>query len=624
MRLLCYSVILLSLGWTSAVNAALDEHPLRADLIAIDTRVHIDPLGVRLELMEVGPQIPAADDLTRMWFLLRRAQVHNALFMYDEFDRDIASARALQEAEAPVSLLLTLDVYQGISEVRRGELQRGIETLGTAAGLAQQADEKRVYVFAVQELAYTLGLLEQYHRSLQDLNLAYASALELNHPDLIAMVNDAYGAVYSYMADYPRAIEYYELALAEFDRLDYQEQLSSVIQGLATTYRYAGQWQEAEKYFLMYLKHTEYAPGEHSMFYGSYGLAMTYALQGDCKRAQEQTGMALALKGPEDYKAELYKRQAICEARANNLSAADVALARATEILAAIPELDGTTWVLELEKIASLIEFQRGNSAQAYSLLSNYHDDYIKQMEQSSSNRMNLLRADLESEQKDLEISLLEQQAQLNQLQIEAHLQASQAQRYLTGLLIAISIAIFGGMVFQRRSNRRILALSHRDSLSGLYNRRYTFEYLEKVIPGISVNDGGMSILLLDIDNFKDVNDSFGHPTGDRVIKRIAAIGEQSLRNRDIMGRIGGEEFLCVLPRATAEQSYQVAQRLLDAISQEDFVAADGTHFSTSISIGIANYHTSIEHAEEFYARADQALYRSKAEGKGCITNFDG
>jgi diguanylate cyclase (GGDEF)-like protein len=287
-----------------------------------------------------------------------------------------------------------------------------------------------------------------------------------------------------------------------------------------------------------------------------------------------------------------------------------------------MPELAGTSWVLELDKVASVIELKRGNFPQAYQLLERYYEDYIDQLEASSSHSMNMLRADLEADRKDLQIELLERQAEINNLQVAAQLQANRTQRYVISLSVMISITVLAGLLIQRRNNRRILALSHRDGLSGLYNRSYTFDYLDEVIPNISVTDGGLSIILLDIDNFKDINDSYGHPVGDEVIRKIASIGERSLRNRDIMGRIGGEEFLCVLPRATAEQSMQVANRLLKAIAEERFITPEGERFSTSISIGIADFEPGVENADQLYARADQALYRSKADGKGRITVY--
>lgn len=622
MRLFKFSLILLSLCCSGRALAALDADNLRAGLEAMEVRVHSEPLAVREELTAAESLLAQTDDYTRLWFYLRRAQVHNALFMYAEFERDIASARSIKTLGAPPSLLIFIDVYAGLIEVRKGKLRRGIEIFENAAQRASEKKASRVYVFAVQELAYTRGLLEHYDESLQDLHRAYAVALELEQADMIAMVNDAYGAVYAYMADYPRAIDYYILALSEFNRLGYKEQAASVIQGLASTYRYSGQWQLAEKFFYKYLEFTNYAPGDRQLFYGNYGLAMTYAELTDCQRALPQIQIALEYQGPADYKAELYKQLARCEALRGNFDDADVALQQAADILNAIPELAGTTWVLELEKIESDIEYRRGNTDRAFVLLDSYYDAYIQQTEKRSSDRMNMLRADLENDRKDLEIALLEQRAQVNQLQVEAQLEENQTQRYVIGLSLAISAGILGGLLVQRRNNRRILSLSHRDGLSGLYNRRYTFEYMARVIPHITVDDGGMSIILLDIDNFKAINDSYGHPVGDAVIKRVAAIGAQSLRNRDIMGRIGGEEFLCVLPRTTAEQGMQVAQRLLKAISDEKFTAADGTSFATSISIGIANHEPSIDSAEQLYGRADEALYQSKAAGKGRITAY--
>jgi diguanylate cyclase (GGDEF)-like protein len=235
---------------------------------------------------------------------------------------------------------------------------------------------------------------------------------------------------------------------------------------------------------------------------------------------------------------------------------------------------------------------------------------------------MNMLRADLEHDRKDLEIALLEGQALLNQSQANAQHKENQLQRYLIILSVAISLVIFAGFLQQRRNNRRVLALSHSDGLTGLYNRRYTFGYLERVIPQTYVADNGPSIVLMDIDNFKAINDEHGHPMGDAVLQRVSAIGEQSLRNRDIIGRIGGEEFLCVLPRASTEQGLHVAQRLLDAISREVFSGKDGSTFSITMSIGIAHFSTDGTSAHQLYSFADTAMYHSKNTGKGRITTY--
>ncbi len=605
-----------------AAFAQLDAQNLRRELIAMEQEVHRQPARILEQLQQAQAAYDNADGETQLWYLLRRAQAHNALFMYEEFQNDVELARGARLSGATPELVLWLHTYAGIIEIRNGELRRGIEILTDVAEQALTIDARRLYVFAVQELAFTRGVLEQYNASLQELQMAYQVAMESNQQDLIAMVNDAYGAVYAYMDDYPRSIEYYMKSLEDLQRLGYQEQIASVLLGLASTFRYAGQWTQAEKYFQEYLQHTRYAPGVSRLFYGNYGLAMTYGEQGDCARAVPAIELALGYNGPEDYDAELLKELAKCQAQAGDIPAAQAALDRAAAILGSMPELAGTSWMLELDYIRSQIAFHSGQSAAAYAALDAYHRASMTLSEQNSSDRMNMLRAGLESERKDLEINLLERQAEINRLQVESHQSANETQRYLIILVVALCLMVLGGLLFQWRNNRHILALSHRDGLSGLYNRAYTFAYLEEVIPKITVESGGLSVILIDIDNFKAINDNYGHPVGDSVIREVANIGMSSLRNRDIMGRIGGEEFLCVLPRTTTEQCSQVAQRLLEAIAAHRFTTEDGASFSVSISIGIADSDSALKSAEQLYARADRALYQSKSAGKGRITTF--
>ena len=622
MRLRYFFPALLCLCLSLPSHAQLNSESLRRELIAMEQVVHRDPAGTLSKLKSLEASFEAADGETQLWYLLRRAQAHNALFMHEDFEADIELTRAARVSGASPELVLWLQTYTGITEIRHGELKRGINILADVSEQALNIDARRLYVFATQELAFTRGLLEQYDTSLEELQRAYQVALELNQRDLIAMVNDAFGAVYAYIGDYPRSIQFYMRSLEDFQELGYREHIASVIQGLASTYRYAGQWEEAERYFNRYLEVTSYAPGDSRLFYGNYGLALTFAEQGDCERAVPQIKEALRHHGPEDYDAELLKELAICEAQAGDIAAAEEALESAAEVFKALPELDGTTWELELDYVRSQIEYYRGDASEGFDILDDYHKAYVEQLAAQSSNSMNMLRAGLENERKDLEIALLERQAELKELQVASHQQANRYQRYLIMFGAVLGLMVLAGFIFQWRFNRRLLALSHRDDLSGLYNRAYIFDYLDGVIPRITVDSGGLSVILIDIDNFKAINDSYGHPMGDEVIRQVANVAQGTLRNRDILGRIGGEEFLCVLPRTNSSQCEQVAQRLLDAIVSEVFTADDGSKFSVSISIGTADFDGSIRNSDELYSRADRALYLSKADGKGRITAY--
>ena len=595
---------------------------LRADLKDMEYRVHRDPSGVLQDLQISLPTFERADRDTRLWYLLRRAQAHNALFMHDAFEQDIAEAQALLLTGATSELTLWIQSYAGMIEVRRGELRRGVEILADVAERALNEGAGRVYVFTVQELAYTRGLLERYESSLLDLQKAFAAATEIRDPGLLAMVTDSYAAVYGDLGEFERAERLFQQSLAEFKRLGYKEYTAHSLEGLASTYRQSGQWELAEEYYEKYLEATAYARGEQHKFYGNYGLAMTLAQSGQCARALPMIAKALGYKGPDDYDAELHKQQARCEIRLGRLEQAEASLNKARAIFDSIPELAGTSWVVVLLYIESQLQLAAGNPVRGYELLEEFHRQELQSVERSSSDRIAMLRTELEADRKDEAIAMLEDQAEVYELRLRYYIRENEIQRIMISVSAGVSLLIMLGLYFQWRSNRRILRLSFRDGLSGLYNRSYTFDYLEKIIPRITVNSGGLSVILLDVDNFKLVNDMYGHPAGDDVIKRIAQIGEESLRTQDVMGRIGGEEFLCILPRTTLPQCQQVAERLLEAITRETFAAHDGREFSVSISVGVVEYDKSVSNADDLYSRADQALYEAKASGKGRVSAY--
>jgi len=164
------------------------------------------------------------------------------------------------------------------------------------------------------------------------------------------------------------------------------------------------------------------------------------------------------------------------------------------------------------------------------------------------------------------------------------------------------------------------MRLSVRDPLSNSFNRRYVFNFLQKLVNANHFERNTISIMVIDIDDFKQVNDLYGHPFGDEVIRRIAEIGTETLRTEDIIGRVGGEEFLCVLPRIDAVQSLHIAQRFVNKVNTCDFIVEDereGTQkVKVTVSIGLATTSKNIHTSSELYVQADKALYHAKYSGK--------
>jgi two-component system cell cycle response regulator len=173
---------------------------------------------------------------------------------------------------------------------------------------------------------------------------------------------------------------------------------------------------------------------------------------------------------------------------------------------------------------------------------------------------------------------------------------------------------------FQWRHNQKLLELSIRDPLSDLYNRRYIFNFLNKLVKGINLEKNQVSIMVIDIDDFKKVNDLYGHSFGDQVISEVAKIGQLTIRVEDIIGRVGGEEFLCVLPLINSIQCLHIAQRLVKKVHDHEFYVGNKGDkkepVNVTVSIGISTTSVDTVNSANLYLQADKALYHAKNNGK--------
>ena len=159
--------------------------------------------------------------------------------------------------------------------------------------------------------------------------------------------------------------------------------------------------------------------------------------------------------------------------------------------------------------------------------------------------------------------------------------------------------------------------LARTDELTGLLNRRALDESLAFEIQRSSRSGSPMALLIMDLDHFKGVNDRFGHPVGDHVLREVARLFRQRLRTTDILARLGGEEFAVLLLDSGEKAANKVAQSLVDTVREHDFRAADGTSLgSVTTSIGFAIFPEHAEEADKLVARADEALYTAKETGR--------
>ncbi len=161
------------------------------------------------------------------------------------------------------------------------------------------------------------------------------------------------------------------------------------------------------------------------------------------------------------------------------------------------------------------------------------------------------------------------------------------------------------------------------DPLTGLYNRRYALQHLKSISERATEDGSAFSILMMDVDEFKVVNDLYGHSAGDAVLSEISRRLQESLRGIDLIARIGGEEFFVAMPGTSADQAACVAERLREAIETRPFTAGESNlRLSITLSIGVASSDAGGVSPEAVMQNADLALYSAKSEGRNAVKVF--
>jgi diguanylate cyclase (GGDEF)-like protein len=176
------------------------------------------------------------------------------------------------------------------------------------------------------------------------------------------------------------------------------------------------------------------------------------------------------------------------------------------------------------------------------------------------------------------------------------------------------------GDAFQLQHELQLAAET--DALTGLHNRRWMEEMFARVMRRNRLEPTALSLLMIDIDHFKRVNDTHGHIEGDQVLRRTATLIRSMLRPGDLCARYGGEEFSALLPDVDATQAMHIAERLREALANTRFTLSNSASLSVEVSIGMAQWDKQCS-LSQLQQQADQALYFAKQNGRNRVVSFN-
>ncbi len=163
------------------------------------------------------------------------------------------------------------------------------------------------------------------------------------------------------------------------------------------------------------------------------------------------------------------------------------------------------------------------------------------------------------------------------------------------------------------------------DGLTGVFNRRYFDEAVDKEYATAVKHDWPLSVIFVDIDRFKQINDTHGHQSGDKILREVAGLLRGNVRDSDIVARYGGDEFVLLLPGLAREGAGKIAERMIADVRNKSVDGADGERVAITLSLGVATFDAAskFDNSAELLSAADEALYHSKRNGRDQLTRYD-
>ena len=194
-------------------------------------------------------------------------------------------------------------------------------------------------------------------------------------------------------------------------------------------------------------------------------------------------------------------------------------------------------------------------------------------------------------------------------------------QQYNFSIIIAVVITFVLLFFRQLRLRNKLIRLTRTDSLTKLANRASLFEQGEKMVVNFKAQPTELSVILFDLDHFKKINDNFGHHIGDKVLIKVAELVKETMRSRDVLSRLGGEEFVALLPFADSNKAKAIAVRIKEKIAQHDF-SSFMLQCKVTVSVGVATMESDQMSFDDLVHGADLAMYQAKDQGRNTVVCY--
>ena len=526
--------------------------------------------------------------------------------------QQIDAADALLPRAQRKSLRAGVLTCRGETLQSAGDIEQAKTAFDEAIAVATAANDEQLLADALFKRGYVHALQGEYASGMSDVRRSQELFERIHMPQHALTVLNTIATIYNKMGDYPQAAQIYERARSQQHDAGLRRDEAVTLYNLGRARQKLGQWDAARASFsgCRVLSHEiNFARGEA---YGLLGLASVDNANGDPSGALR----LLAQEGPEipdarlNAQIQLARGTALGTLQRNSEALAALGLSMASFKQANSLEELGTTY----GELAT-VEAQMGDWQTAYKYRSEAQATSETLLHNQLDQRFATLKVEFDTATKEKENMLLVRQNAATEAELVQERRASALQTAVILLSLLLLVLLTVLVLRQRRGARRMQELAMTDELTGAPNRRAVLNYLDEQLQRAEATP--CSILVIDIDRFKNINDEYGHPIGDVTLQLVTAQLRRAAVEPALLGRLGGEEFVVVLPTTELHDAHLIAERLRAQVPSVDLSSWLGDRRIT-VSIGVATSSAG-DTVSTLLRRADAALYTAKRAGRNCV-----
>lgn len=608
--------------------------------------VHFDRVAEQVETLKKTNLVLALKQLTVFDKQLNELSVDQQLLYYkliaeiyieqnqytkahSTLDVGLGLAKHLSSPSILISELLYL---RGFSFESLGDIAKATKDYKKGLEVAESLHDKVLIAAGLINLGAIAYLTDDYQRSLILLNDAYNIAEQTDDDELKGSVNSELGIVYGYIEEAPKSMAYYQQSYLHFKKAGMLLAAHNSLNNIAVHHNIKKKYQQAISVLQTIIaESTKDSPS--SLMYSVYSSMAWAYLKKEQPNAEAAYQYLLKakqyLKATEQYGVQLqfYIDQAFVLFQLARYDETLASIAQAEKILAnqqSLTQLKKQAYI-SIVNLRAKVAFEQKTYEKAYLIKSEVIDLIEEMVEKEDVRSIAQVRLKLEGEQADLQSEILQNQQALHEASlVEAKLANKQQRLYLIiSALIALAFAWL--LVKLIQSQHKLKIATSIDSLTQIANRRSLMQAAQLAFNQARYRKNQLSILMIDVDHFKYINDNLGHHCGDEVLKEIAKLSAKMLRKSDTFGRYGGEEFMVCLPKTSMSSAIEIAQRIRLCIEQHEWQFSIDK-LTVSVSIGVATFTGKSAEGEvindlsALVKCADDQLYQAKFSGRNKVS----